>query len=86
MADADVATKIALLEQGHADMARNIARVEQAQVAGMGRLEEKLDRIEADLVSRPTEAIAKQMARVWAFAAASFTGLISTVVMIATMN
>lgn len=82
----DAATEIALLKAGHADMARNIARIEEAQLAGMGRLEHKLDRIEAELVSRPTEAIAKQMARVWAFAAASFTGLISAVVMIATLN
>lgn len=86
MDEPDAATEIALLKAAHADLARQISRVEQAQVAGMKRLEEKLDRIEADLVSRPTEAIARSMARVWAFAAASFTGLISTVVMIATMN
>jgi len=86
MSSPDAITDIALLKQAHADNARDIARIEQAQIAGMKRLEEKLDRIETDLVSRPTEAIAKSMARVWAFAAASFTGLISTVVMIATMT
>lgn len=78
--------RLAVLEAGHADLARDIARLEQAQLAGMLRLEQKLDRIEADLVDRPTKDIARSMARVWAFAGASFTGLVSAVVIIATLS
>ena len=79
----DSTTEIALLKAGHAAMSANIARIETAQLAGMRRLEEKLDRIETELVSRPTEALAKSMARVQAVAAACGTGFISAVIFIA---
>ncbi len=78
--------RIARLEEGHSNLAASVVRIETAQLAGMGRLEQKLDRIEAELVSRPTEAIAKSMARVYAFAATCFTGLLSAVIFIATQN
>lgn len=80
----DPLTEIALLKQGHAAMSATIARIEEAQLAGMRRLESKLDRIEQELVSRPTEALAKSMARIQAFAAACGTGFISAVIFIAT--
>ena len=47
---------------------------------GHRRLEVKLDRLLNDSVSNE---VARSMARIWAFAAASFTGLISAVVFIA---
>lgn len=85
MATAEQAdARLAVLESGHRNLANDIARIETAQLAGMKRLEEKLDRIEAELVSRPTEAMARTVARMQAFAAASFTGLISALVIIAT--
>lgn len=76
--------RLAVLEEGHRNLAASIVRIETAQLAGMERLEKKLDRIETELVSRPTEAMARTVARMQAFAAASFTGLISAVIVIAT--
>lgn len=80
----DPDARLAVLEEGHRNLAASIVRIETAQLAGMHRLEQKLDRIEADLVDRPTEALAKSMARVQAVAAACGTGLVSAVVFIAT--
>lgn len=75
--------RIAVLEESHRNMANNVARIEQAQAAGLSRLERKLDHLESDLVNRPTEAMARSMARVQAVAATCGTGLVSAVIFIA---
>lgn len=64
--------RLGVLEAGHKALVDDILEIK-------GDVRE----MRADLAQRPTEAMAKSMARVWAFAAASFTGLVSSVVIIA---
>jgi hypothetical protein len=73
-------SRLAVLESKVDVLAQVDQRIEALVNDGQRRLEEKLDKLIAD--SMPLGA-ARSMARIWAFAAASFTGLVSTVVFIA---
>ena len=72
--------RIAVLESRIADLGATDLRIEAMVMDGHNRLETKLDQFLKDSVSNE---VARAMSRIWAFAAACFTGLVSTVIFIA---